>query len=124
MKFMAIAAAFAVVGCTPNVNTSTPSIDVTLTQEVLAAETAYEGVLDVALLYKKRPPCPAVVLCQDPAVLAWIRTTNHKIMSGFATAMDVASKIGATKTDVDAALAAVTVLIGTLQAAVVPQKAN
>ncbi len=89
-----------------------------LQQKVLAAETAYEIPLAIAVAYNKRPRCtvpPIVVLCSDPAVVAQLRKANTNVMTAFGAAMSLASTPGVTDNAVTAAIATATQAIGPLQ---------
>lgn len=94
-------------------------------QKVLAAETAYEGVLDVAIAYNKRPPCttpPTVIVCRDPTIVAALRAGNHAVMAGFVIAMNVAKTPGVSEVDVTSALAAAAQAVSQFQSTLAKAK--
>lgn len=98
---------------------STPTADTAaLQQKVLAAETAYEAPLRLAIAYNARPRCTVpktIVLCSDPAAIEQIRKANHNIITAFDAAMKIASTPGVTESAVTAAIATATNAIGPLQ---------
>lgn len=98
---------------------STPTASTAgLQQKVLAAETAYEAPLRLAIAYNARPRCTVpktITLCSDPGAIEQIRKANHNIMTAFDAAMNVASTPGVSESAVTAAIATATNAIGPLQ---------
>lgn len=113
--FLSLLAAFALAACAQSTPTASTAA---LQQKVLAAETAYEAPLRLAIAYNARPRCTVpktVTLCSDPGVIEQIRKANHNIMTAFDAAMNIASTPGVSESKVTAAITVATDAIGPLQ---------
>lgn len=115
MRFLVLLSILLLAACAQSTPTTSTAA---LQQKVLAAETAYEAPLRLAIAYNARPRCTTpktITLCSDAAVVDEIRKANHNIMTAFDAAMNIASTPGVSESKVVAAIAVATDAIGPLQ---------
>ena len=79
MKALALLIVLAIAGCSGDVVTDNRN-------KLGVAQSLYGVGLSGALLYRKRPPCPAPVLCRDAETLATIQAVDRGAFSAIEAA--------------------------------------
>lgn len=125
-KLLAIGAFLLLAACGAGQPSPAPTVSTAaLQQKVLLAEVAWEGAQDVIIAYNKRPRCTeprTVITCSDQRAMNELRKLNRAVMSGFDTAMKLASTPGVTESSVIAAMAVAQTGIPGVQAIIATYK--
>lgn len=117
MKHLILAFALALAGCAGIPGAGTPE---QAQRTAFAAKSAYVVALEEAVKYKRRPACPAVQPCADPAIVAQLQKADTVAAAAVDAAESAArtATVGATARDraiqaASAALAAFSALLST-----------